>query len=242
MFIYCEAAVCVLSILIKGGLYCYYKKLIKDSRNMANARSSMLKKIKESYECEYNNSRNIENINMFVYKCMFEVRILGMKISTWEAIGILNVLVCAVLGGAAALKAFMEGYDDQYIIMNIMCGFVSGFLIVLSDLAANIQNKVEHLHVNICLYIENEMKPALERKHISNRESVQGVSDEIDAGIVELFRLMNESKDNNKSRAAKRELKKPAHETGMDKSGIEHVVGTQEEEEIIKDVIEEYLA
>lgn len=247
MFIYCEVAVCLISILIKCSLYIYYKRLIKDSDNMADTRTSLLKKLKTSYEQAHLDEKCIDSTNMFVYKFMFGTRMLGMKVSTWESIVILNVLICAVLGGTEAMLSFKQGYDDRYVIMNIMCGFVSGFLIVLSDLATNIQGKIENLNVNVCFYLENELKPSLEKNSMKRYKKPEQVSKHIDEGIVELFRLMNDNRDTIESKGRNMQgktIKKEAdnQKKYRDSSAMGQAGRNEKENEIIKEVLEEYLA
>ncbi len=226
MIIYFEAAVCFISIFMKMVQSCYYKRLIKDSSDMANAKTKIVRNIKEEFEREYSRMNCINNTNMFVCKHMFGVRIIGLKASSWEVFSVFNVLMCAAAGGITAFLAFLNGYDEQYIIMHVLYGFIAGFLIVLSDLIANVQNKIEHLHVNMCEYLENEYKPILE---IGVEEKVKDtlpeISEEIDDGIRELFRLMNESDSGDLS---------------ADSVSAE-ISLSADEERILQDVIEEYL-
>lgn len=226
MVIYFEAAVCFISVFMKFIQSSYYRRLIRDSADMANARTKVVRNIKESFEKEYKRLKCINNTNMFVYKHMFNIRVIGMKVSSWEIFSVFNVLMCAAAGGAAAYMAFLNGYDEQYIIMYVLYGFIAGFLIVLSDLIANVQNKIEHLHVNMCEYLENEYKPFLENAENSSLTPVlPEISEDIDDGIRELFRLMNENNSGNIS---------------ADSVGREMSLSV-DEEKILQDVIEEYL-
>lgn len=226
MIIYFEAAVCFISIFLKMVQSLYYKRLIKDSTDMANAKTKVVRNIKDEFEKEYKRIKCINNTNMFVCKHMFGVKILGLKASSWEVFSVFNVLMCAAAGGATAFWAFVNGYDEQYIIMHVLYGFIAGFLIVLSDLIANVQNKIEHLHVNMCEFLENEYKPMLEFSDDGRvTDALPEISDEIDDGIRELFRLMNESDSGDISAdSVSREMN-----LSMD------------EERILQDVIEEYL-
>lgn len=226
MVIYFEAAVCFISIFLKMIQSFYYKRLIKDSSDMANAKTKVVRKIKSDFEREYKRINCINNTNMFVCKHMFNVRIMGLKTSSWEVFSVFNVLMCAAAGGATAFWAFVNGYDEQYIIMHVLYGFIAGFLIVLSDLIANVQNKIEHLHVNMCEFLENEYKPLLECSDDGKvADTLPEISEEIDDGIRELFRLMNESDGGDISAdSVSREIRL-----------------SKDEERILQDVIEEYL-
>lgn len=235
MIIYFEAAVCFLSIFMKLVQSCYYKRLIKDSADMANAKTKVVCRVKQRFENDYKRMKCINNTNMFVHKQMFGIRVMGLKASSWEVLGVFNVLMCAAAGGATAFLAFLNGYDEQYIIMHVLYGFIAGFLIVLSDLIANVQNKIEHLHVNMCEYLENEHKPFLENggaeKFVAENSvadataALPAISDEIDDGIMELFRLMNEEdKGEISADSVSREMKL-----------------SKDEERVLHDVIEEYL-
>ncbi|MCI8307146.1 MAG: hypothetical protein HFH14_03755 [Lachnospiraceae bacterium] len=238
MVIYFEVAICFLSILMKMIQSSYCKRLIRDSSDMSNARTKLVCGIKKEFEKEYRRMKYINNTNMFVSKHMYGIRIMGLKVSSWEVLSVFNVLACAAAGGITAYLAYENGYDEQYIIMNVLYGFIAGFLIVLSDLIANVQNKIEHLHVNMCEYLENEYKPMLENSiEDSNEEdagervrssatpAMPGIADEIDDGIRELFRLMNES---------------DSSDISADSVSSEISLSV-DEERILKDVLEEYL-
>lgn len=229
--IYMECAVCIFNVFMKIIQSIMYRRLIKDSADMENAASKIICNIKKQFDKEYAKMNKVSNVNMFVYKKMYEMRIFGIKISSWEIISIFNILICAVLGITAAVLSYINMYDEQYIIMHVLIGFVMGFVIILCDLISNMQNKMEHLHVNICEYFENTYIPMIEAG-----ENVAAFlpyeSRDIDEGIQELFRLLSED-----SGEAKEYVGLLNTEAVMDEIGIE-----EKEEKILKDVFEEYLA
>ena len=79
---------------------------------------------------------------MFVYKNMYGIKVMGLKINVWELLGIVNIMLCALLGAAAAFMAYINSYDEQYIIMHVLFGFVMGFVIILCDLLLDMNHKI----------------------------------------------------------------------------------------------------
>jgi len=162
-----EIILCVFNVMAKIIQSIFYKRLIKESGDMGNAKSKAICNIKKQFDKEYAKTKKINNVNMFVYKNMYAVRVMGLKINSWELMGVVNIMLCAVLGATAALLSYINSYDEQYIIMHVLCGFVMGFIIILCDLLFNMQNKMDHIHINICEYLENKYIPMIESSETS---------------------------------------------------------------------------
>lgn len=196
--LYIIVALCFVSLLIKYRLSLLFARLIKMSDKPDNIGkrnkycSWFIKSITDDFIAEYENSYCVNNVSIFVDKYMYNVSMLGIRSYTWESIGLLTVILCLLIGTFGAVGAYSLNLGQGELLKNVLCGLVAAGTIIVADIFNDIQSKREQLHTNICNYLENYMKPRLERGEYRYRfEECSRLSDEIDAGMMALIESMD---------------------------------------------------
>lgn len=226
------AIICIVGLILKVMVALCYRHLIKEADDMSRSKNRFLKNTKTKFSTEYENSFTISNVSLFVDKYMYEMKILRIRTSTWEGIGTFILIVCLLLGSSGALWSFQNGSEDR-IVEYILTAAVSAGVLVLADSLINAQRRREQLHVNMCYFLENHLKPQLENGCFDfDVNSLSRLSDEIDEGMMELINSMNQSKDEeNSAKKSKRKDNKYNQTINISKG----------EQKIVEDVIKEYL-
>lgn len=223
-------AICGLSIILKAAIAFRYGHLIKEADDMGNSNNKFLKKIKHRFSKEYDNSYSVNNVGVFVDKYMYQMKIMGFKPSVWEGFGTFILVLCLLLGSLGALWSYENG-TERDVTIYIIAAVVSAGALVLIDSLINTQRRREHLHVNMCCYLENRMKPKLENgENDFDIGSFSKLSDEIDEGMMSLINSMNSEKED-KDKKIKRNKEKNNQMINISKG----------EQKIVEDVIKEYL-
>lgn len=198
--LYTVITICAVSLIIKIQLLLLYKKLIREAAAPGRKRKcsryvrQYIKEITNGFEMEYRSSYYVNNVSVFVDRYLYDVRLSGVRYSTWETMGVIAVLMCLIAGMAGAFGAYYYEFGQDHIIRYTLEGLAVSGIIVMADAFIDIQRRKEQLHTNICNYLENYMKPRLEKGDYSYRlEECARLSDEVDAGMMALIESLNES-------------------------------------------------
>lgn len=204
--IYCIAMLCFVSLYLKHRLRLVYKNLIKISDKPDNINTGnrycrwFIKSIADEFVTEYENSYCVNNVSIFVDKYMYKVSMFGIKNYTWESLGILSVILCLLIGTIGAIGAYSYNLGQGELVKNVLWGLIASGVIIVADVFNDLQGKREQLHTNICNYLENYMKPRLERGEyrpynsaMDNNELEDSV-EKIDDGMRALLESMSDDK------------------------------------------------
>ncbi len=226
LILYAIIAVCALGTMLKLVLACGYRTLIKEADNMEKSRNKNIRKIKENFCGQYEKTYTFGNIGVYVDKCILGMKIAGVRLSAIESVGTIFLLLCLLIGSVGTIWVFVYDKGKEQLIMHALEGVIAGGVLVLLDALINLQKKKEHLHINICNHLENYIKPRLECGEYNYRISeLTKLSDEIDEGMMALINSMN--------------VKENEVEKNENNNNIINISKT--EQEIVEDVIKEYL-
>ena len=104
---YVMAAVGILGVLAKIVNRMTLYRLIKAAGNMPKSTHKLMKLVKAKYEHACMVSDKVQNVGAFVDKYVFEYRILGLRLHTWQQMQKQTMWMSALLG---ALGAWMHYY------------------------------------------------------------------------------------------------------------------------------------
>ena len=230
--LYIIFVICGLSVVTRAALLLRYRSLIKEASSPGGGKDnsysgSFIGRITDKFASEYKKSYIVNNVSIFVEKYMYEVKMLGIKASAWESVEILAIILCLAAGTLGAFGAHYYREEQVVIIRYALEGLIAAGIIIISDALFDLTIRRNELHTIICDYLENYMKPRLERGEYNSlvTNNVKLIN-EIDEGMLELL----ESIDNSLC----------AEETEPENEDI--ILHKQDKDDrIIEDVIREYL-
>ena len=216
-------ALCGLEILIKGMLSHTYRRLLRAAKDMGHSGHPLMKSLCRKFETCYQLKIGVPNVDIFVEKYLRHYRVLGLHFRTWEGFCNLCMVLAmlASLGGGIAAMAMERGWEAM--LWCISAGVVGVGAILIFDCFFGIGGKRDLLRVDMIDYLENVFKPRLENEIFH-------------APVMEKYQ--REYFDDAADRSDKVVDFVPKAEDAEKEYRIEF---TKEEEEVIRDVIREYM-
>ena len=153
--LYVLATVCVLGMISKLVTSSLYKRLMKETGNIALTKNKNLRSLKQKTENMYLLSHGIRNAGAYIEKQMYGFRFMNLSLDVWENVSVQAMILCFLLGGLAAFGAYWYRCDSYYIVLYGSMGILSGLFLVLVDNGANISLKRQQLMDALVDYVEN---------------------------------------------------------------------------------------
>ena len=153
--LYVLATVCVLGIISKLVTSSLYKRLIKETGNMALTKNKNLRAFKQKTENMFLVSHGIRNPGAYIEKQVYEFRCMKASLDGWDNLSVQMMLLCFMIGGVAAFGAYWYRCDSYYIVLYGTMGILSGLFMVFVDNCVNISGKRQQLVDCLIDYVEN---------------------------------------------------------------------------------------
>lgn len=217
--LYVIGGLCFLGIFIKIMLFRTYRRLICAAEEMGNSVHPLMKTLRLKFETCYELRMGVNNVDIFVDKYVYNYRMLGLHLYTWDNLCnqiLVIVAVISVFYGAAAISI---GIEKQMVLSTLCGGFFLCGLLILLDHAVNLSTKREVLKINIRDYLENIFKPRLENQIFHEKEQKEYREQYFEESVPQ-----EETAHKDRSNAP-----------------ILGVTFTKEEERVIEEVLNEYM-
>ena len=153
--LYVLAAVCALGVLSKLVTSSLYKRLIKETGNMALTKNKNLKTLKQKTENMFLLSHGIRNTGAYIEKQIYGFRFMRMSLDGWDNLSVQAMILCFLVGGVAAFASYWYRCDSYYIVLYGTMGILSGLFLVFVDNGANIAVKRQQLADCLVDYVEH---------------------------------------------------------------------------------------
>lgn len=220
--VYVAGAFCLLEILVKGMLHRTYCRLTKAASNMGQSEHRLMKSLRVKFDTCYQLKIGVPNVEIFVEKYLRHYRVLGLYIQTWEAFCNLCMLLAMLVSLGGGIFTMFLGIEETVVFAGLGSGIAGNGIILLFDCLYGVSNKRELLRIDMMDFLENIYKPRLENETFHSQmltEYQQEYFDEADRDgkVVSL-----NSRENTKT---------PDYQVEF----------TKEEEEVIREVIREYM-
>ena len=160
--LYVLAGICVLGLLARMMTRNLYKRLVKESANLATAKNKSLKELKQRAENTYRMNQGLRDSSVWVEHQLSELRFRGMTLAGWSNFSMQLTWLCLLLGGTAAFFSYWYRLDTYYIVMYGGGAVLMAMLTMLFDHGAS-GGWREHLVIALQDYLENVMCPRLAR-------------------------------------------------------------------------------
>ncbi len=207
---------CVLEKLIVNGMY---HRLIREARRMGKSGHPLMKILLKKFETCYQLKMGVENVRLFVDKYLNDYRIARLHLYSWEALGDVIFGVILLVSLLATLYIAIMGYGQRLLAEFLLTGVGVCGGILLVDVILNPRFKRTCLAIEIRDYLENVYKPRLENITFKSEEMEKYHREYFEEERAKLDELL----------AMKQEETVP------------QVQFTKEEEEIIEEVLREYI-
>lgn len=153
--LYVLAGICGLGAISKLVTSSLYKRLIKETGNMALTKNRNLRALKQKTENMFLISHGIRNTGAYIDKQVYGFRFMNLSLDSWDNLSVQAMILCFLVGGLAAFGAYWYRCDSYYIVLYGTMGILSGLFLVLVDNSVNVSMKRQQLTDCLVDYVEN---------------------------------------------------------------------------------------
>lgn len=160
--LYLMLAVSALGILSKLLVNGRYRKLLRQSQNMGNAKDKYLKQWKMKFENTYRAGGGVDNISVYVEKNLGQYRFMGIRLSRLSRFNSLAAALVCLGGLTAAFMTYWYADTMKIVILYAASGLLMGGAMVLWEGICDTRGKKGRLLLYIRDYFENTLAGRLE--------------------------------------------------------------------------------
>ena len=182
--LYALAAVCVLGILARLTARTLYRRLIRETDNMALTKNRYLRDFRQKAENTYRLNQGIANTQAYLEKQLNGYRFLGVSLNGWGNLAGQMTVLCFLLGGAGSFLAYWYRCDTYYIVLYATAGILAGLLTMFLDIGVNLPEKRSQLLSVLQDYLENSLCLRLARESAAALDYT-GVRDRVPGNAVQ---------------------------------------------------------
>lgn len=160
--LYVLAGICLLGIFTRVMTKNIYKRMIKESANMASTKNKSLRELKQRTENAYRMNQGLQDRGAWLEHQLCELRFRGMTLAGWANLSLQLTWLCLLTGGTAAFFSYWYRLDTFYVVMYGGGSVLMAMLTMLFDNGAA-GGRRELLAAILQDYLENVLCPRLER-------------------------------------------------------------------------------
>lgn len=221
--VYGVVLLCLLEIIAKGMLSHTYKRLMNAAKDMGHSEHRLMKSLRVKFETCYKLKIGVSNVDIFVEKYLRHYRVMGLHLKTWEAFCNQCMLLAMIGSLGGGIWAMIQGLNQRVIFLSLFAGILGNGIILLFDGLYGVQNKRELLRIDMMDFLENIYKPRLENETFHSQMMEEYQQEYFDKDADKIAKVVNLV---------------PREEEQDPELSIDF---TKEEEEVIRDVIREYM-
>ena len=160
--LYVLAAICLLGIFTRAIAKHLYKRLLKESGNLAMTKNKSLKELRQRAENTYRMNQGLRDSGAWLEHQLYELRVFGISLSGWSNLATQWTWLCLLTGGVGAFFSYWYRLDTYYIVMYGGGAVLMAMLTMLFDNGLNGSWR-DQLIASLQDYLENVMCPRLAR-------------------------------------------------------------------------------
>ena len=225
--LYVLAGICLLGILTRVMTKNLYKRLIKESANMATTKNKSLKELKQRTENTYRINQGLRDCGAWLDHQLCELRFRGMTLAGWANVSMQLTWLCLLSGGTGAFFSYWYRLDTVYV---VMYGGGAALLAMLTMLFDNgtADGKRDLLAASLEDYLENVLCPRLARNVQEDSSWGDSGKEASRAKVRSFTRLAERGKqtERKKDMTGKLDVTEPAEDNGK-RTGERPVSGDQ---------------
>lgn len=159
---YMLAGICLLGILTRLMTGQIYKRLWKESGNLAMTRNRHLKELRQKAENTYRVNQGLRDCRVWLEHQVSELKVLGVTLGGWNSLSFHLTWLELFMGGVGAFLSYWYRLDAFYIVLYGGGAVLLAMLTMLFDTGAG-NSKRERLLISLQDHMENVMVPRLSR-------------------------------------------------------------------------------
>lgn len=195
--LYVLAAICLIGVMSRMMARRVYKRLMKETDNMALTKNRFLRDLKQKAENTYRLNQGVKNTKAYLEKQLYHCRFMGLSLNGWGNLSGQMTVLCFLTGAAAAFGAYWYRSDNYYVILYSSVGVMAGLLTMMVDYGVNLGERHQQLLAALQDYLENSLFQRLEK------DIAPAFDMELD--VKETFRRESRGKRENRELQEKRE-------------------------------------
>lgn len=160
--LYVLAGICVLGIMTRAITKRFYKRLIKESTNLALTKNKSLKELRQKAENTYRMNQGMSDSGAWLEHQLYEMKIMGVNLSGWSSLCMQWTWLCLLAGGLGAFLSYWYRLDTFYIVLYGGGSVLLAMITMLFDNGAA-GGWREQLQAALQDYLENVMYPRMAR-------------------------------------------------------------------------------
>lgn len=163
--LYLLAVICLLGIVSKVIAKNSYKRMIKETNNMAITKNKYLRNLKQKAEDAYRVSQGIANTRAYLEKQLFEAKVGVLTPAGWAGLSSQMNWLCLLAGGVLSFLAYWYRCDSYYIVLYGTAGILAAVLNIMVENGTGLENRRQQLLAGLQDYLENSLwhRMAIER-------------------------------------------------------------------------------
>lgn len=134
-----------------------YKRLLKETENMAMTKNKNLKVLKQKLENAYRLNQNIVNTQAYLDKLVYGFKFMHVSLNGWNNLSLQMTILLLLAGGSASFMSYWYRLDSYYIILYASAGALGGLFITFLDSSFNIPLKQQRLSNSLLEYVDNSV-------------------------------------------------------------------------------------
>ena len=192
------------SKLATGSLY---KRLIKETGNMALTKDKNLKALKQRMENVFLINHGIRNVNAYIEKQLYGFRIPAHESRRWDKLSVQAMILCFMAGGARHSVLTGTGVTTTYIVLYGAAGVLADCSLHLWTMGS-VQGKRKQLADHLVDYVENSphFYKSVDNSAYAGQERKKAVGS---SDIVDFSGTSGTGYGRNQENARKRKLNRP---------------------------------
>ncbi len=115
--LYVLAGICILGILTRTMTRHLYKRLVKESANLALTKNRSLQKLRQKAESTYRTNQGMVDSGSWLEHQLFEMKAFGISLPGWSGLCQQWTWLCLLAGGIGAFFSYWYRLDSYYIVM-----------------------------------------------------------------------------------------------------------------------------
>ncbi len=164
------AAIGLVGLVSKLITQSLYKRLLKETENMAMTRNKNLKILKQKVENTYRLNQNIVNTQAYLDKLIYGFRFMHLSLEQWNSLSFQMILLGLFAGGLGSFFSYWYRLDSYYIVLYATAAVLGGLFLAFVDCSAQIGQKKQQLETVLLEYVDNSVFVRAAREGAAGRE------------------------------------------------------------------------
>lgn len=162
-FLQTGKALSVLAVIVLAGTLSklitrsLYRRLLKDTENMAMTRNKNLTVLKQKLENTYRVNQNVVNSKAYLDKLMYEFRFLHVSLDAWDQVSRQMALLGILAGGVGSFLSYHYRIESYYMVLYASVGAMGGLFLLFVESSFRIEQKKQKLETILLEYVDNSV-------------------------------------------------------------------------------------